>query len=91
MRNSREHALNYSACLIHTRNNDDQFLLDHTHGVGWHQLTMGSALVSAALRARVELDDALKLMDPDGAEALGSVRLLQTHESTVPEGSIKCA
>ncbi|WP_345535238.1 hypothetical protein [Phytohabitans rumicis] len=52
---------------------------------------MASALVSAALRARVELDDALKLVDPDGAEALGSVRLLQTHESTVPEPSIKRA
>jgi hypothetical protein len=52
---------------------------------------MGSSLVSAALRARVQLDDALKLMDPDGAEALGSVWLLQTHESTVPEGSIKWA
>jgi len=89
--NSREHTFNYSACLIHARNNDNQFLLDRSHGVGRHQLTMRSALVSAALRARVELDDALKLMDPDGAEALGSVRLLQTHESTVPEGSIKRA
>ncbi|BCB82101.1 hypothetical protein GCM10022251_45460 [Phytohabitans flavus] len=91
MRNSREHTLNYSACLIHARNNDDQFLLDRSHRVGRHQLTMGSGLVSAALRARVQLDDALKLMDPYGAEALCSVRLLQTHESTVPEGSIKCA
>src|SRR5690606_6839772 len=32
----------------------------------------------------VELDDPLDLVDPDGPEALGAVRSLQTHAATVP-------
>ncbi|GLH96087.1 hypothetical protein Pa4123_13600 [Phytohabitans aurantiacus] len=75
MRNSREHAFNYSACLIHARNDDDQFLFDSADGLRRYELTVASTIaqVNTPLRARVKLDDALKLMNPDGAEAFGPV------------------
>jgi hypothetical protein len=40
--------------------------------------------VLSALSPRVELDNALELVNPDSAKSFGSVRMLQTHARTLP-------
>ncbi len=73
MRNPREHALNHSTCLIHTGNDNDQFTFDCTQGGGRNNLAgmavAGGVILSAP--TGIQLDDPLKLMDPNGPETLG--------------------
>ncbi|BCJ66885.1 hypothetical protein GCM10009779_25220 [Polymorphospora rubra] len=81
VRDPGEHTLDYPPCLIHARNDNDHLALD-----GADRIVRDDATAPGPRGIPgVQLDNALKFVDANGAEAFGTVRVLQTHAATLPE------